>query len=115
MRSAPGNHLIVGSDRAEIVRLELMPDVAVELMRTWYQRQVFPKHSHEYFTVALGLRGSGVVWFRGADHVRRRGELVVIPPDEVHTGQPAPGASLLSYLAAHVPPSVLALCADAHE
>jgi AraC-like DNA-binding protein/mannose-6-phosphate isomerase-like protein (cupin superfamily) len=115
MRSAGGTHLDVSADRAEIVRLALMPDVTVELMRTWYQHQVFPKHSHEYFTIALGLRGEGVVWFRGADHVRRRGEIVVIPPDEVHTGQPAPRATVLSYLAAHVPASVLALCAEAHD
>jgi AraC-like DNA-binding protein len=101
-------------DRAEVMRLELMPGVDVELMRTWYQHQVFPKHSHDYFTIALGLRGAGVVWFGGANHVRRRGEIVVIPPEEVHTGQPAPGTPVLSYLAAHVPPSVLALCAEAH-
>jgi AraC-like DNA-binding protein/quercetin dioxygenase-like cupin family protein len=115
MRTIAGVHPDGGVDRAEIVSLELMPGVAVELMRTWFQRQVFPKHSHEYFTIALGLRGEGVVWFRGADHLRRRGEIVVIPPDVVHTGQPAPGSTLLSYLAAHVPPSVLALCAEAYD
>jgi hypothetical protein len=115
MRTTRTLHEDDAVDRAEVVRLDLLPGVTVELMRTWYQRQVFPKHSHDYFTVALGLRGAGVVWFRGADHLRRRGEIVVIPPDEVHTGQPAPGASVLSYLAAHVPPSVLALCADAHD
>ena len=114
MSSGGGGHPDVNMDRADIVRLELMPGVSVELMRTWYQRQAFPRHAHEYFTVALGLQGAGVVWFRGADHLRRRGEIVVIPPDEVHTGQPAPGSAVLSYLAAHVSPPVLALCADAH-
>src|SRR5215208_2974135 len=112
MRVRSDTHLDVGSDRAEVARLELAPDVCVGLMRTSYQRHVFPKHTHEYFTIGLGLSGTGVLWFRGTNHVRRRGELVVIRPDEVHTGGPAPGSSILSYLAVHVPESVIAQCAE---
>jgi AraC-like DNA-binding protein len=113
MRAASSDHSVTAVDRAEIAQIQFAPALNVELMRTWYQRQAFPRHTHEYFTLALGLRGSGVVWFRGADHVRRLGELVVIPPGEVHTGGPAPGSAMLSYLALHVPPSVLSLCAEA--
>jgi AraC-like DNA-binding protein/quercetin dioxygenase-like cupin family protein len=114
MRAAPDDHPDVVADRAEVAQLQLAPALTVELMRTWYQRQAFPRHTHEYFTIALGLRGAGVVWLRGADRLRRLGELVVIPPGEVHTGGPAPGSAILSYLALHVPPSVLTLCAEAH-
>lgn len=102
------------ADRAEVARLQLAPNVSVELMRTSYQTQVFPKHAHDYFTLGVGLRGTGVLWFRGSNHLRQRGDLVVIRPDEVHTGRPAPGSALLSYLAVHVSESVLALCAEAH-
>src|SRR5678809_999142 len=109
MRATSDQHLGVGADRAEVARIQLAPNVSVELMRTSYQRQVFPKHTHEYFTIGVGLRGTGVVWFRGANHVRRGGELVVIAPGDVHTGGPAPGSAVLSYLAVQVPTSVLAL------
>jgi AraC-like DNA-binding protein/quercetin dioxygenase-like cupin family protein len=114
MRAAPGDRSRAVADRAEVAQIELAPSLTVELMRTWYQRQAFPRHTHEYFTIALGLRGAGVVWFRGADRVRRLGELVMLPPGEVHTGAPAPGSAVLSYLALHVPPSVLTLCAQTH-
>jgi len=114
MRASSDNGLNLSGDRAEVARLELAPDIAVELMRTSYQRQAFPKHAHEYFTIGVGLRGTGVLWFRGSNHLRQRGDLVVLRPDEVHTGRPAPGSALLSYLAVHVSESVLALCADAH-
>jgi AraC-like DNA-binding protein/quercetin dioxygenase-like cupin family protein len=101
-------------DRAEVARVQLAPGLGVELMRTSYQRQFFPKHTHEYFTIGLGLRGVGIIWFGGANHARRRGELVVIAPGDVHTGGPAPGSAMLSYFAIQVPATVLSLCADAH-
>ena len=114
MRASSDDGLNPSADRAEVARLELAPDICVELMRTSYQRQAFPKHAHEYFTIGVGLRGTGVLWFRGSNHLRQRGDLVVLRPDEVHTGRPAPGSALLSYLAVHVSESVLALCANAH-
>ena len=113
MRVRSDDGLSLNADRAEVARLQLAPNVSVELMRTSFQRQVFPKHAHEYFTLGVGLRGTGVLWFRGGNHVRRRDDLVVLRPDEVHTGRPAPGSALLSYLAVHVPESVLAMCAEA--
>ena len=114
MRANSADGLNASADRAEVARLELAPDICVDLMRTSYQRQAFPKHAHEYFTIGVGLRGTGLLWFRGSNHLRQRGDLVVLRPDEVHTGRPAPGSALLSYLAVHVPESVLALCAEAH-
>ena len=114
MRVRSDDGLSLNADRAEVARLQLAPNVSVELMRTSFQRQVFPKHAHEYFTLGVGLRGTGVLWFRGGNHVRGRDDLVVLRPDEVHTGRPAPGSALLSYLAVHVPESVLAMCAEAH-
>jgi AraC-like DNA-binding protein/quercetin dioxygenase-like cupin family protein len=115
MRAASVDRSDGGVDRAEVAHLELVPGVSVEVMQASYQRQVFPKHTHEYFTIGLALRGVGVVWFRGTEHVRRRGEVVVIPPGEVHTGGPAPDAPMRAYLAVHASPEVLALCAQAHD
>ncbi len=77
-------------------------------MRARYRTQVFPKHTHEFFTIGVVIDGEGTMWYRGRNHVTRCGDVVVIPPGEVHTGAPAPGAPVLSYLAAHVPGDVLA-------
>jgi AraC-like DNA-binding protein len=83
-------------------------------MRTWYRTQSFPRHTHEYFTLGLMLRGVGTLRYRGIDRLTYRGDVVVIPPGEVHTGGLARDTKVLSYLAVHVPADVLANCADAH-
>ena len=81
-------------------------------MRSSYRAQAFPKHTHDFFTIGLVLRGAGTLWYRGAEHLARCGEVVVIPPGEVHTGSVAPGAGVLEYLAAHVPAEVIPDCVD---
>ncbi len=65
--------------------------------------QVFPRHMHDCFTVGVMLRGAGTLWYRGANRVTHRGNVVVIPPGEVHTGGVGRGTDVLSYLAVHVP------------
>jgi len=100
-------------DRAEVVSLRLSTGASVELMRTSYRAQTFPKHTHDFFTIGVVLRGAGTLWYRGADHLACAGDVVVIPPGEVHTGSLARGADVLEYLAAHVRPEVVAACADA--
>lgn len=99
-------------DRAEIAAVPMAGGSSVELMRTSYHAQSFPKHTHDFFTIGLVLRGAGTLWYRGAVHLARPGEVVVIPPGEVHTGSVAPGAGVLEYLAAHVPAEVVADCFD---
>ncbi len=95
------------ADRAELVSVESASGMPIELMRTSYRTQVFPKHTHEFVTIGLMLRGRGRLWIRGERHETQRGDIVVIPAGEVHTGSVAPGATVLSYLAAHVPLGVM--------
>lgn len=99
-------------DHAEVVPLRMASGPSVELMRTSYRAQTFAKHTHDFFTIGVMLRGAGRLWCRGADHLTLPGDVVVIPPGEVHTGAVAPGADVLEYLAAHVPAEIVAGCVD---
>lgn len=99
-------------DRAELVSVASASGMPIELMRTTYRTQVFPKHTHDFLTVGLMLRGRGRLWLRGAHHETEPGDIVIIPAGEVHTGSVAPGAAVLSYLAAHVPVGVIEAAID---
>lgn len=105
---APDDAVSSRRDRAEIAALPMAGGISIELMRTFYRAQEFPKHTHDFFTIGVVLRGAGTLWYRGAEHLARCGEVVVIPPGEVHTGSVAPGAGVLEYVAAHVPAEVVA-------
>lgn len=70
----------------------------------------FPRHTHDFYTIGVGLRGAGSIWYRGQSHVRRRNDVVIIPPGEVHTGGVRPSSKLLSYFAAYVPASLVESC-----
>jgi AraC-like DNA-binding protein/mannose-6-phosphate isomerase-like protein (cupin superfamily) len=102
-------------DHAEVAAIRMAGDTDVELMRTSYGAQSFPRHTHDFFTIGLVLRGAGPLWYRGASRVARCGDVVVIPPGEVHTGGVAPGVDVLEYVAAHVPVEVVAGCLGAER
>lgn len=109
-QSRPITSLCGHIDRAEIMSMRTSFGTQVELMRTSYRTQTFPKHTHEFFTVGVMLEGAGTLWYRGANRVTHRGDVIVIPPGEVHTGGVARDAGILSYLAVHVPPETFAAC-----
>jgi AraC-like DNA-binding protein len=58
------------------------------------------------------LQGVGTLWSRGVTSTLRPGDLVLIPPDDVHTGGLDERAGVLSYTALHVPPELVALAAE---
>src|SRR5438105_4610702 len=101
------------TDHADALHLELASGDRIEVLRTRYVAQRFAPHAHDTFTVGLGLRGIGSIWYRGANHVRRPGDVVIIPPGEVHTGGVGPRSRLLSYVAVYLPQTVMADCAEA--
>jgi len=82
-------------------------------MRATYQSQTFTRHSHDTYTLGLVLRGAGTFWCRGAERVACKGDVVVIPPGEVHTGSVGSGVESLSYLAVYLPVGLAALHAEA--
>jgi AraC-like DNA-binding protein/mannose-6-phosphate isomerase-like protein (cupin superfamily) len=85
----------------------------VEVLRTTYQSQTFARHSHDTYTLGLVLGGAGSFWCRGSERFACKGDVVVIPPGEVHTGSVSSGVESLSYLAVYLPVEVAALHAEA--
>lgn len=61
------------------------------LLHARYVRQTFPRHFHESFVVCVNERGTHGSWYRGANVIIPQRAVTVVPPGEVHTGQPVPG------------------------
>jgi len=61
-------------------------------LRASWVRQTFPRHFHETFVICVNERGAHRSWFRGANVIIPERAVTVVPPGEVHTGEPVPGA-----------------------
>jgi AraC-like DNA-binding protein/mannose-6-phosphate isomerase-like protein (cupin superfamily) len=90
-------------DKARIVRVGSGFGTPVEVLRASYESHSFARHSHEAYTLGLVVGGAGTFWCRGAERLARKGDIVVIPPGEVHTGSVSVGAESLAYLAIYLP------------
>jgi AraC-like DNA-binding protein len=81
----------------------------MEVLRATYESHSFARHTHDTYTLGLVLGGAGTFWCRGAERLVCKGDIVVIPPGEVHTGSVGAGAGSLSYLAIYVPVELASL------
>ncbi|MEW5958421.1 MAG: AraC family transcriptional regulator [Chloroflexota bacterium] len=61
----------------------------VELLKATYITHSFSPHVHEGFAIGIIEQGAESFYYRGANHVAPAGSIVLINPDEVHTGQAA--------------------------
>ncbi|HRV91723.1 MAG TPA: AraC family transcriptional regulator [Anaerolineae bacterium] len=59
----------------------------VDLLRATYFTHTFSRHVHNGYAIGIIERGAETFYYRGATHVAPAGSVVVINPDEVHTGQ----------------------------
>lgn len=93
------------NDRAQFRLAAHQP--GVELYRAHIIRHAFEPHTHEAF--GLGAIESGVERFRyrGADHLAPPGSLVLMNPDELHTGR-AETEGGWRYRMAYIDPEVAA-------
>jgi AraC-like DNA-binding protein len=72
-------------DRAEFRRA---PHLAgVELYRAHIVRHAFEPHTHEAFGLGAIESGTERFRYRGAEHLAPRGSLVMMNPEELHTGR----------------------------
>jgi AraC-like DNA-binding protein/mannose-6-phosphate isomerase-like protein (cupin superfamily) len=100
-------------DEARFIKVGAGFGKKVEVLRANYRTQSFARHSHDTYTLGLVRAGAGSFWCRGAERLVREGDIVVIPPGEVHTGSVARDAGRLSYLAIYLPAELAARHADA--
>lgn len=61
----------------------------VELLQAQYLEQRFAPHVHEGFVFTVIEHGAQRFRHRGSDHLAPQGSMVLINPDEVHTGSKA--------------------------
>lgn len=59
-------------------------------LRARYERQHFPRHTHDTYVIGVNERGAHATWHRGSTQVIPTGALAIIAPGDVHTGQPVP-------------------------
>ncbi|MBS0970405.1 AraC family transcriptional regulator [Chimaeribacter arupi] len=73
------------TDQAQFRQLSGLP--GVELYRAHISRHVFEPHTHEAFGIGTIEAGAERFRYRGVQHVAGPGSLVLMNPDELHTGQ----------------------------
>lgn len=59
----------------------------LEVMHATYLTHSFAPHRHASFVTSVIDQGVGTLRYRGATHVAPAGSLVVLNPDELHTGE----------------------------
>lgn len=62
---------------------------ALQLMQASYLNRTFPRHTHEGFGVGVIEHGALGFFYRGENVVAPAGQINLVNPDEVHTGQSA--------------------------
>ncbi|MBI1276914.1 MAG: helix-turn-helix domain-containing protein [Anaerolineaceae bacterium] len=86
---------------------------AFESLTATYITHAFGRHTHEGFAIGVIERGAETFYYRGAMHTAPAGSVVVVSPDELHTGQAAvdngwsyrmmyPAADLLARVASEI-------------
>lgn len=76
-----------------------LPDL--EIRSSFYRRCSFAKHTHNTLSVGVVLRGEGKYIQRGTGHAISQGNIVLVPPGEVHACNPrhdVPWAYLMFHL-----------------
>jgi hypothetical protein len=58
----------------------------LELLKATYISHTFSRHTHPGYVIGMIERGVEVFYYQGETHAALPGDVVVINPDEVHTG-----------------------------
>lgn len=74
-------------DQGESIRFwQTAPLAGVELLSARYIDQRFAPHVHDGYVIGMIMAGAQRYRYRGAEHLAGSGTLVLINPDELHTG-----------------------------
>lgn len=78
------------TDEKDCARFRHLPQLpGVELYHAHISRYAFEPHTHEAFGIGTVTRGAERFRYRGAQYVAAPGSLVLMNPDELHTGEAA--------------------------
>jgi len=84
----------------------------LELLGGAFHRHAFPRHCHDGLMLAVIRSGAQRFFHRGSSHVATPGQVVAMPPGEVHASEAATGEGW-SFQVLTVPPTVIEAVADA--
>jgi AraC-like DNA-binding protein len=77
----------MGADQGESIHFWQTPPLAgVELLSARYIDHRFAPHVHDGYVIGMIMAGAQRYRYRGAEHLAGSGTLVLINPDELHTG-----------------------------
>src|SRR5471030_1002907 len=75
------------NDQGESIRFwQTAPLAGVELLSARYIEHRFAPHVHDGYVIGMIMAGAQRYRYRGAEHLAGSGTLVLINPDELHTG-----------------------------
>lgn len=78
----------------------------VDLLEAWFQGPAYRQHRHDTYAIGLTERGVQAFAYRGAVHISRPGDVVVLHPDELHDGY-AGAAGGFGYRLLYVEPALI--------
>lgn len=79
----------------------------LDLLTARFDKHVYAPHAHEEFTIGVCVGGSEVIAYRGG-HIRTGpGSIVVLDPEEIHTGGPGTATDGYAYRALYAAPALL--------
>jgi AraC-like DNA-binding protein len=79
----------------------------LDLLTARFDKHVYAPHAHEEFTIGVCVGGSEVIAYRGG-HIRTGpGSIVVLDPEEIHTGGPGTATDGYAYRALYAAPTLL--------
>jgi len=74
----------------QLVRMHTIPGCeGLDLVEGEYVDFRFARHAHPHFTIGVNSGGAQRLSHRGLETVVRRGEIILINPDEAHANEPA--------------------------
>ncbi len=64
-------------------------ELNLEFFQAFYTTHAYPRHVHDYYVISLIERGIQSFTCHGTKHITPPGGLILLNPDDVHTGEPA--------------------------
>jgi AraC-like DNA-binding protein len=78
---------VVDRERTALWRVDELP--GTDLLRARYVDHRFTRHAHEGYAIGVVLAGAEAFSYRGGRHRAPAGSVVVVEPEQIHTGSAA--------------------------